>query len=296
MERQPAQPRQQEANEGRIGRIEPELCPRPAGHPEGPPVQKVRKKFGTAGDHPVERSQRRGQPQQGRSKAQQQDRLHEPEHRHTGNKGVEAGAQPPDHQHREGGRTGAARNAERFPHAAAQSFSPLQNIMVHAAAFVGGVFRFAGFLRSDPGFLAAAGQFRPGQRAHHRREGEFEAHIADGVAVAEGHPDARHAEGSQGIRRAADPDAHCADPDGHTGPEHRGRGPGDPHHQHCHPGTEQDLGAAVGVAAQKLASAPCRGQMFEEAAAEDGDVHSADHQHMRKPCAPVGSAQRGGEM
>ena len=55
--------------------------------------------------------------------------------------------------------------------------------------------------------LPDCGAPRPtGQGTHHRRKGELKAHVTDGAAVARRHQNTGHAQRGQGIRRAVDPD------------------------------------------------------------------------------------------
>ena len=145
-----------------------------------------------------------------------------------------------------------------------------------------------------PGFLTAAHHGSTGQGAHHRRKGELKAYVTDGVAVARRHQNTGHTQRGQGIRRAVDPDPQRTEPDGPRRAQNRGRKARHAHQQQCQHRTEQRPDPAAGIAAQALFAAGQ--QPAQHIAAQDRNVHSADHQHMGKPRAPVGRAQLLGEM
>ena len=68
--RQPPQPQQQQADEGGAGSVKIDLCPGPAGYPEGPSVQTPCQRGRAQGAHPVQRGQRGPAAKQSRGKAQ----------------------------------------------------------------------------------------------------------------------------------------------------------------------------------------------------------------------------------
>ena len=270
----------------------------------------------------VHRVQRRHHPGQGRQNPQGHQGLHHPQDGHPRHQSVGAGAHPPAHQDGEGGRRGADRDAGGGAQLAADVlFQPLEPGRPALAGAPGVVL----VLR------APAGDFHPRQGARHRRKGQLEPHVPDGVAVEGAHPQPGPCQAGEGVGGGMEP--HPRSPDDHRrgGPEHRGGAASDPRQQYCQPHRPegpQPLGPDLsGVKAALDGPGPahpetdqvhaqtavepgsCRprnqqGQLLggcqqgggvpqprQPQAAEDGDVHAADHQHMGQPCRPVGLFQ-----
>ena len=319
-ERQPAQTHQAQADQGGVAGVEGQLGPRPARHHPGPAVQQPHQKGRAPGAGPADGPQRRRQPGQGRGDAQHHHGLDQPEHRHPRQQSVGAGAQPPQHQHREGGRRSAEGDAPGLPKGVpGPGGQPHRQRPARSVLLPGGM---AGG--------AAADQLRPGQGARHRRKGQLEADVADGITVEGAHPQPAQRQAGQGVGGGHQPDPQRPDADRRPRPQHRRGEPGDAgqqRRQHHRPQRSDPL--APHYSRVKAAPGrPGRGQLqpgqpdpqppvefpahpageagrqqpalFQPFSpvharqghpAQDGHVHPADHQHVGQPRRPVGAVQ-----
>ena len=232
----------------------------------------------------MHRCQPRHQPRKSHCQPQQKQRLHHPQHRNAGDHRPHADAQAPQHQHREGSRRGAGGNAGALCKTLQTLRQPIKPRVPDR------------LLQILPGFdpkasvvgiphPADAGTTR--HRAHHCRKGKFKADIPHRIAVDGGHQDACRRQRGESIRRAPYPHTQGADPHRHGSAAHRGRKAG-----HAHQHQRQQAFPDRAPSAAAVALLPAIGQQnAQDIPAQNGNMHAADHQHMGKPCAPVGTAQ-----
>ena len=124
-------------------------------------------------------------------------------------------------------------------------------------------------------------------RAHHCRKGKLKADIPHRIAVGSSHQDACRRQRGEDICRPPHPHTQGTDPHRHGSAAHRGCKAG---HTHQHQRQQAFPDRAPSAAAVVLLPAIGH-QHAEDIPAQNGNVHAADHQHMGKPCAPVGAAQ-----
>ena len=224
------------------------------------------------------------QTHKGYCQPQQKQRLHHPQHRDAGDHRPRADAQTPQHQHREGSCRGAGGNAGAFRKALQTLRQPIKPRTPDRLLQVFPCFDPKPPVVDVP-HPADAGVAR--HRAHHCRKGKLKADIPHRIAVGSSHQDACRRQRGEGVRRPPHPHTQGADPHRHGSAAHRGCKAG---HAHQHQRQQAFPDCAPSAAAVVLL--PAIGQQHaEDTPAQNGNVHSADHQHMGKPCAPVGAAQ-----
>ena len=250
--------------------------------PHCPGVEPAGQEGCRLGDHAIDRFQRRDRSRKCRAQPQQHHGLHHPQDSHTGYHCIQADAQSAQDQHRERGGGRTERNAQRLTQAPSKTCrSAPQNA------------RLSVFLLLCPLLLSccrpdASEHFRSGQCSQYRRKGQFKSDVTYRITVADGHGDPRRRQRSERVRCSIHPHTQRTDPDRCSRTAHRRGKPGHTHQQKCQNGGPDCFEPSAPVAALPSAA---RQKRREKITAQDGYVHSADHQHMGKPCTPVGAAQ-----